>query len=97
MATKEKTQILKTLGKLNQADKKPPAPIVQEVKTEEPKKKAGRKSHRLDGVAYVRISPAIPVPLKKEMEMAMLTTHAETPTIDTFVSEAVRHYLNLKR
>jgi hypothetical protein len=93
--TKEKKKILDTLGKLS--TKSTPAPVVQEVKQRTEPKKAGRKNHRLEGVEYVRISPAIPQDLKLEMDVAMKTTHKETPTIDTFVTEAIRLLLSKKK
>lgn len=88
---KDKKKILDTLGKLS--TKATPAPVVQVVKQRAEPKRAGRKNHRLEGVEYVRISPAIPQALKLEMEVAMRTTHKETPTIDTFITEAVRALL----
>lgn len=91
---KDKKKILDTLGKLS--TKATPAPVVQVVKQREEPKRAGRKNHRLEGVEYVRISPAIPLALKLEMEVAMRTTHKETPTIDTFITEAVRALLASK-
>jgi len=91
---KDKKKILDTLGKLS--TKATPPPVVQEVKPRIEPKRAGRKNHRLEGVEYVRISPAIPLALKLEMEVAMRTTHKETPTIDTFITEAVRAFLSLK-
>ena len=99
MATKKDTnQILATLGKLkNTESKNEPAHVVQEIKLKTPPKKTGRKNHRVEGVEYVRISPAIPQELKIEMEVAMRTTHKECPTIDTFVTEAVRVFLALKK
>jgi hypothetical protein len=88
---KEKKKILDTLGKLS--TKATPAPVIQEVMPRTEPKRAGRKSHRMEGVEYVRISPAIPLELKLKMEVAMRTTHKETPTIDTFITEAVRNLL----
>lgn len=92
---KDKKKILDTLGKLS--TKATPAPVVQVVKQRTEPKRAGRKNHRLEGVEYVRISPAIPQALKLEMEVAMRTTHKETPTIDTFITEAVRALLATKK
>lgn len=92
---KDKKKILETLGKLS--TKTTPAPVVQVVKQRTEPKRVGRKNHRLEGVEYVRISPAIPQALKLEMEVAMRTTHKETPTIDTFITEAVRAWLAVKK
>jgi hypothetical protein len=92
---KDKKKILETLGKLS--TKTTPAPVVQVVKQRTDPKRVGRKNHRLEGVEYVRISPAIPQALKLEMEVAMRTTHKETPTIDTFITEAVRAWLAVKK
>lgn len=92
---KDKKKILDTLGKLS--TKTTPAPVVQVVKQRAEPKRVGRKNHRLAGVEYVRISPAIPQALKLEMEVAMRTTHKETPTIDTFITEAVRAWLTVKK
>lgn len=99
MTTKKDTnQILATLGKLKNTEaKNEPAHVVQEIKPKTPPKKTGRKNHRVEGVEYVRISPAIPKELKIEMEVAMRTTHKECPTIDTFVTEAVRVFLETKK
>jgi hypothetical protein len=67
----------------------PPAP--QEAA---PRRKAGRKMRRLEGVKYVRISPAIPEDLKIEMDVAIKTRFRDKhPTIDTFVEQAVREFL----
>lgn len=92
---KDKKKILETLGKLS--TKTAPAPVVQVLKQRTEPKRVGRKNHRLEGVEYVRISPAIPQALKLEMEVAMRTTHKETPTIDTFITEAVRAWLAVKK
>lgn len=96
--TKDKQKMLDTLGKLSSKTegKQAPAPVIQEVKPRQEPKRAGRKNHRLAGVEYVRISPAIPLALKLEMEVAMRTTHKETPTIDTFIAEAVQALLASK-
>jgi hypothetical protein len=69
--------------------------IVQEVKREE-QKRVGRKSHKLEGMEYVRLSPSIPADLKLQMDVAIKTTHKQYPTIDTFISEAVRQLLGKK-
>jgi hypothetical protein len=97
--TKNKTtQMLATLDKLKNTElKNESTHVVQEIKPKTPPKKVGRKSHREDGIEYVRMTPAIPVDLKNEMEVAMRTTHKEYPTIDTFVTEAVRVFLALKK
>jgi hypothetical protein len=66
-------------------------PLIQEAK---PRPKPGRRMHRLEGVKYVRISPAIPEDLKIEMDVAIKTKFRGThPTIDTFVERAVRELL----
>ena len=90
--------MLATLGKLSNAgNEKAPAPVVQKVSKIEAPKKIGRKNHRMEGVEYVRLSPAIPMALKLEMEVAMRTTHKAYPTIDTFIAEAVRALLAMKK
>ena len=96
---KDKQKMLDTLGKLSSKTegKQAPAPVIQEVKPRQEPKRVGRKNHRLEGVEYVRISPAIPQELKFEMEVAMRTTHKGTPTIDTFITEAVRALLTAKK
>ena len=96
--TTQKEKMLATLGKLTNANnEKAPAPVVQKITKIEAPKKTGRKNHRLEGVEYVRLSPAIPMALKLEMEVAMRTTHKAYPTIDTFISEAVRALLATKK
>lgn len=80
------------LGKLPTSDEGKKPPVIQEAA--KPKGKAGRKMHRLEGVAYVRISPAIPEDLKIEMDVAIKTRLRDKyPTIDTFVEAAVRAFL----
>jgi hypothetical protein len=98
-AKNPKNAMLATLAKLSPPEKKEKAnrPIIQEVAQIEPPKKAGRKNHKLEGVEYVRISPALPVELKTEMDVAIRTTHKDYPTIDTFVAEAVRVFLAMKK
>lgn len=83
--------------KLSRVNKTTNPPIIQEVAKVELKKKVGRKKHRLDGVEYARISAGIPVDLKNEMSIAILTTHKDFPTIDTFIAEAVRVFLSMKK
>ncbi|NHZ66630.1 hypothetical protein [Massilia genomosp. 1] len=83
--------------KLARVSKNKTSPIIQEVAKVEPTKKVGRKKHRLEGVEYARISAGIPVHLKTEMNIAILTTHKEFPTIDTFIAEAVRVFLSMKK
>jgi hypothetical protein len=98
-STKQKNQMLATLAKLStpETKEKTTRPIIQEVAKYEPPKKAGRKNHKIEGVEYVRISPALPVELKTEMDVAIRTTHKNYPTIDTFVAEAVRVFLATKK
>lgn len=94
----QKAQMLATLGKLSNAGtEKTLAPVVQKVTRIEEPKKAGRKNHRMEGVEYVRLSPAIPQALKDELDIAIRTTHKAYPTIDTFVTEAVRVFLAMKK
>ena len=99
MATEnQKNQMLATLSKLsNASNEKAPAPVVQKVSKIEEPKKTGRKNHRMEGVKYVRLSPAIPQALKDELDIAIRTTHKAYPTIDTFVTEAVRVFLAMKK
>ncbi|MCX7217702.1 MAG: hypothetical protein NTY70_01820 [Burkholderiales bacterium] len=80
-----------------QETKKSPSPIIQEVSYPVEQKKVGRKKHRLEGVEYARISAGIPVDLKNEMSIAILTTHKDFPTIDTFIAESVRVFLSMKK
>lgn len=63
-------------------------------KTTKEVNKPGRPSHRVEGVEYVRINPAIPVTLKKEMD-AYINSDAqdEFSTIDRFVEAAIRDRL----
>jgi hypothetical protein len=100
MATNsQKEKMLNTLGMLAQTTDNvvnKHAPVVQEVTKRVLPKKVGRKNHKTEGVEYVRLSPAIPKDLKIEMEVAMRTTHRECPTIDTFVTEAIRSFLAKK-
>jgi hypothetical protein len=98
--TNKKTPSLSTdeiREKLSRVSKSKTAPVVQEVAQTEPAKKIGRKKHRLDGVEYARISAGIPVHLKTEMNIAILTTHKDYPTIDTFVAEAIKVFLSIKK
>jgi hypothetical protein len=97
MVTKSpsKEEIREKLAKMPQ--KGTPRPIVQEIAKVVPEKKVGRKSHRLEGVEYARISAGIPVDLKTELDVAIRTTHKEFPTIDTFIAESVRLLLAMKR
>ena len=99
MATQKETEKLRAgFAKLSNMDgKKSTPPIIQEVAKFEPPKKTGRKKHRLDGVQYVRISPALPMELKTEMDVAIKTTHRDYPTIDTFIAESVRVFLSMKK
>jgi hypothetical protein len=70
------------------------APVVQEIQVA---KKTGRKKHRIEGVEYARLSAGIPKHLKLELDVAIKTTHKDFPTIDTFVAEAVRVFLSMKK
>jgi hypothetical protein len=99
MATEnQKNQMLATLSKLSNANtEKPLSPVVQKVSKIEEPKKTGRKNHRMEGVEYVRLSPAIPKALKDELDIAIRTTHKAYPTIDTFITEAVRVFLAMKK
>lgn len=90
--TKKSDKVRKLLDKLpvNRVATDNP-PIIQEVK---PQTKLGRRKHRQEGIAYVRISPAIPEDLKIEMDVAIKTRFRQTqPTIDTFIERAVRELL----
>lgn len=90
--------MLATLGKLSNAGaEKVPEPVRQKVSKVEAPKKVGRKNHRREGVEYARLSPAIPLDLKHEMEVAMRTTHKAYPTIDTFIEHAVQLALAVKK
>ena len=106
MATKKTPQLNKDdiLAKLGNAGKSSPPPVIQEVASasplavspvvpETPVKRIGRKKHRLDDVEYARISAGVPVELKAAMSLAILTTHKDFPTIDTFVAEAIRVFM----
>lgn len=99
MSTKQADAIRQKLAKIQQTPKTESSsrPIIQEVATVNAPKKTGRKKHRLDGVEYARISAGLPVDLKTEMDIAIRTTHKDYPTIDTFVAQAVRVFLNMKR
>ena len=67
-------------------------PIIQEIAKE--KGKSGRKMHRKEDVTYVRLSPAIPVDLKIEMDVAIKSKFRDVyPTIDTLVEAAIRDFL----
>ena len=71
-------------------------PIIQEIAKE--KGKTGRKMHRKEDVTYVRLSPAIPVDLKIEMDVAIKSKFRDVyPTIDTFVEAAIRDFLKKSR
>ena len=71
-------------------------PIIQEIAKE--KGKSGRKMHRKEDVTYVRLSPAIPVDLKIEMDVAIKSKFRDVyPTIDTFVEAAIRDFLKKSR
>jgi len=97
-AKKPKNSMLATLSKLtNDVSKKETPPIIQEVAKPEPVKKIGRKSHTLEGVEYTRLGVKIPVALKKEMIVAMATTHAEYKTMDVFIAEAMKVFLSINR
>jgi hypothetical protein len=94
----QKDLMLATLGKLSNAGgEKVPEPVRQKVSKVEAPKKVGRKNHRMEGVEYARLSPAIPMELKLEMEVAMRTTHKAYPTIDTFITHAVQALLASKK
>jgi hypothetical protein len=91
-------EIRKKLSSGSQQDtKKSTPPIIQEVSYPVESKKLGRKKHRLEGVEYARVSASIPADLKNEMSIAILTTHKNFPTIDTFIAEAVRVFLSMKK
>lgn len=60
-------------------------------------KKIGRKSHLVAGLEYERLGVKVPAELKNEMAVAMRTTHKEYKTMDLFVAEAMRVFLNIKR
>lgn len=99
MATKSTTEEIRNkLAKMPKRGESAP-PIVQEARSSSPapEKKTGRKSHRLEGVEYARVGASVPAYLKTEMEVAIRTTHKECPTIDTFIAEAMRHFLALKK
>lgn len=60
-------------------------------------KKPGRPSHRVEGIKYVRINPAIPVTLKKEMDIYIKSdSQTEFSTIDRFIEAAIRDLLKKK-
>jgi hypothetical protein len=91
-ATDKTDKVRSLLGKLP-VKKNPSEPpdLIQEAK---PMAKLGRKTYRLEGVKYVRISPALPESLKIEMDVAIKTRFRDScPTIDTFVEQAVREFL----
>jgi hypothetical protein len=99
MATTKQTKgdVTAQLGKLSLPKVAPrtTAPVIQEVAKIREVKTAGRKSHRKDGVEYVRISPAIPRELKQEMDIAIKSHLSDRyPTIDTFIEAAVRVFLS---
>lgn len=95
MATNNAEEIRKKLAANSQKNtEQKTAPIVQEIQIE---KKVGRKKHRIDGVNYSRISAGIPEHLKLELDVAIKTTHKDFPTIDTFVAEAVRVFLSMRK
>lgn len=98
MVTKDTKKIRDGFAKLQtMAGDKAPSPMVQEVAEAKPVKKVGRKSHTLEGVEYERLGVKVPTTLKNEMLIAMRTTHSEYKTMDTFVAEALRVFLSLKR
>jgi hypothetical protein len=97
MAQSKTQNISDKLGKLNQSleqKKVTTAAPLQEIAQVKEVKKTGRKSHRVEGVEYVRISPAIPTDLKQEMDVAIKTNLRDSyPTIDTVVEAALRLFL----
>jgi hypothetical protein len=95
MVTKNSEEIRKKLAANSQktAEQKT-APVVQEIQIT---KKTGRKKHRIEGVEYARLSAGIPEYLKLELDVAIKTTHKDFPTIDTFVAEAVRVFLSMRK
>lgn len=92
----KKPEVKALLDKIPSKSTRAKPPIIQEAKptTSTEKKQAGRKSHRKEGVEYVRITPAIPAELKLKMDMAIRSTHKDqAPTIDTFVELAIIFFL----
>lgn len=83
--------------KLARVQKNPSTVIVQEVAEQKKPKKMGRKSYAVEGVEYTRLGVKVPVQLKKEMIVAMVTTHDEYKSMDVFVAEAIRVFLSIKR
>jgi hypothetical protein len=93
--TQNNAAINDLLGKIPSAKNQKNAHIIQEVVQPTERTKIGRKSHRKEGVEYVRISPAIPEDLKEQMDIAIKSTLKNSyPTIDTFVEQAIRAFLS---
>ena len=98
-ASKAALRMRETLAKI--ADKGEPLapPVIQEVKAHQEEStptRIGRRRHFPEGVPFERIGVKVPAHLKDEMIVAMRTTHREYPTMDLFVSEAIRFFLKAR-
>jgi hypothetical protein len=94
MVTKQEEIRKKLAANTQKSEEHKTAPVVQEIQIS---KKVGRKKHRIEGVEYARLSAGIPKHLKLELDVAIKTTHKDFPTIDTFVAEAVRVFLSMRK
>jgi hypothetical protein len=92
MSTKN-TRMDKALEKASQSVQKPP--VMQEIKPIE-EKKSGKKKYLPDN-ATARVGARISEELKTEMGIALITTHKEYKTVDLFIAEAIRVFLNMKK
>lgn len=72
-------------------------PTVQTVKPiEKPAEKPKKRKHLAEN-ATARIAARITPELRKEVEMAMITTHSDWKTFDLFVAQALRVFLDMKK